>query len=88
MKPLTYYDLYNKAARYIVNGGAFFSCGALWKAGHSLFLYKDYFMHDVDENNAWWNADVTDENQLTRSLALLFMAEIEKDLRENQNETE
>lgn len=78
--------IYRKAARRIADGKHFLSCLAISKydnyinRGGSIAVYEDMFQHSRFYCKlGWWNDVITPENQMTRSLALLFMAEIAKD---------
>lgn len=81
MKPTVYY----RAAEYIAEGNPQRSCFAIrailrnfYSPLYVLELYKTWYA----PNQSYINFDfgeVSEENQLARSLALLFMDQIEKD---------
>lgn len=79
--------LYTKAAKRIVAGKNLYSCVAIWNLHTNtdtedllILIYQTWFIHSWREENGWWDlCDETPELQLTRSLALLFMAEIAKE---------
>lgn len=77
-------NVYKKASERIVLGKNMQSCVAIMDVtgliqNISLDNYKELFTHHKSEENGWWCDEFTPENQLTRSLALLFMAEIAKE---------
>lgn len=77
------YNIYKEASRRIAQKEYKFACDALAAADENCklittYLFKDYFEPD-EHNGFWWTTEVTEENQLARSLALLFMAEFVKE---------
>ena len=83
-------SIYRKAAKRIAEKENKFSCAAIIHASKKMNkekylqvrIFQDYFKpKDVDLNMAWWDVPTKTKNQLARSLALLLMAEIERDLK-------
>ena len=80
-------SIYRKAAKLIASGDCDFACVAIAYLSESKDPYSPeelsfakYFKPKDTYFNLPWFGDWNDEeNQLARSLALLFMAEIEKE---------
>ena len=80
-------SIYRKAAERIVSGESDFACIAINDLSESQNLYSpeelyfaEYFKPEIISDDISWFGDWIDkENQLARSLALLFMAEIESE---------
>jgi hypothetical protein len=81
--------VYLKAAKRIANNESLYCCLAIqFAAFHAnregsdfLDYFSEIFQPTVRHFEPWWsNPEETDEDQLARSLALLFMAEIVKGL--------
>lgn len=81
--------LYYNASKLIAEKEYVFSCVALavciFTEGSKkrnlqidlLYKYEYFFEHHIKEANSWWgNGDFSEESQLCRSLALLFMHEM------------
>ena len=78
-------SIYRKAAERIASGESIFACIAINDLSESGNLYSPeelsfakYFKPE-DSGNIWFGYWLDKENQLARSLALLFMAEIESE---------
>lgn len=84
-------NVYKKAAIKLFDGYTDYACHAIDNACNympdNIFLdkFENYFKPrqnlnlDDDIDNQGWYGSPNDENQLARSLALLFMEQIEKD---------
>lgn len=83
-------NTYYKAAKFIANGKEEFSCVAILRYSPSLFkplqqytkLFQPTYTEYVEFNSGgygWFGTYNNPENQLARSLALLFMHEMEKE---------
>lgn len=82
---------YRKAAKSFFNNDLRASCEALLYVGATTEQiailrceYTDMFKpEDTSEHWYWWGFEKTEESQLARSLALLFMSEMTQDEIEN-----
>ena len=80
-------SIYRKAAEIIASGESVFACVAIIYLSKSqeypppeVLSFTEYFKPEIISDDISWFGDWLDkENQLARSLALLFMAEIEKE---------
>lgn len=86
---MTHQQCYIAAAK-LVSNNLTYSCKALHtvcarrKAIPCIYKYSWTFFHSTDAGfrpgrYGWWDCPRSEKNQLCRSLALLFMAEMEKD---------
>ena len=78
-------SIYRKAAERIVSGESDFACIAINDLSESQNIcspeglyFAEYFKPE-DSCSSWFGYTYDEKNQLARSLALLFMAEIEKE---------
>ena len=74
-------EILRKAAKLVANGEVDRACCALWIQGpvRESQFFSSLFSHNVwpyQKKLGWWNGPVTEENQLTRSLALCLAADI------------
>ena len=85
---MTNKQIYKEAARRIAEGESNFSCNAVSvsvplevfeETQHRLIQdYERIFKpNQKDSDGIWFGLEIYEENQLARSLALLFMAEME-----------
>ena len=80
-------SIYRKAAERIASGESDFACIAIEDLSESQLQpslaelsFSEYFKpEDTLDILPWFGFTYDEENQLARSLALLFMAEIEKE---------
>ncbi len=71
---------YLAAAKRIVAKESKFCCSALTQVQQPPFSFRSWFRPDGQDDIAiWYGMPGNQQNQLTRSLALLFMAEIAKE---------
>jgi len=79
-------SIYRKAAERIASGESDFACTAISCLSESRerptpksLYFAEYFRpEDIPINKSWFGKWYDEENRLARSLALLFMVEIEK----------
>lgn len=75
-------DKYIKAAEYVceskVDGQPEYACLAMIDAGFSNTVNFEKYFKPRKYTGAWFGNRFDPENQLARSLALLFMAELDK----------
>jgi hypothetical protein len=83
------HNIYLKAAKRIASGKEAYTCWAIIMASDALIIewdnrvlmkseYELMFEHDSSVENGWWSVGCYDEEtQLCRSLALLFMHEMQ-----------
>lgn len=84
--------VYIKAAKLIANEGVRACCDAIIQASVEDYIpsynaeltFMGVFQPDITcYRSYWWGFAMTEESQLARSLALLFMAEMTQDEIEN-----
>lgn len=76
---MTKRDKYEMASESIVLLERTTCCGALHRHSQDKQEFINFFKpEDIAENDLWFGDKYVEENQLARSLALLFMAELDK----------
>ncbi len=71
--------VYRKAAARIESGKSLTACSALWGVKDEYIINFANYFKDSGSGLFWWGNYSVEKNQLARSLALLFMAEIAED---------
>ena len=72
-------DMYIRASEKIVNRDNFVACAAIKRAGLKTHEFVKIFKpRNYKVGDKWFGCTTIEENQLARSLALLFMAELDK----------
>lgn len=79
-------SVWYRAAEMVVKTNSFACCGCILRATDvkyrkkniKLNFYEFFKPWNLSENTLWWG-EITEENKLPRSLALLLMHELEKD---------
>lgn len=72
-------EKYIKASERIVLGNNFLCCTSIAALGLKNGKFEEYFKPSwADYDSEWFGSEEVEENQIARSLALLFMAELDK----------
>jgi hypothetical protein len=78
-------NVYTQAAELLVNNNIRGACTAIGQVPECMELFTPYIsefagvFNEGNHKSYWYGFEMTEENQMARSLALLFMAEIAKE---------